>query len=189
MPADASLALGIWVDDEGWLFFSVNCDLVRPWLSTVPDIFVHSSPLQNWQSIKMIVMRSTGNLPPSELFWMWAKSKSSDCEHRHGRKEAMRGGHQNRCPKIANYLLDVFILIHSDTDIRCLKTFPLHPQNWSHETKNWLLLVSFHSIGFQSAAITTIIYSLKSVSYSNMSADFCFSPSRVCVTLIIINNK
>lgn len=93
--------------------------------------------------------------------------------------KTIRGGYQNWCTKFANYLLNVFILFHSDMDRSGLETFPLHPQNWPYGTKHWLLLVSFHSIGFQSAAYTATMCALKSISHWNMSVDFFSSPSRV----------
>lgn len=142
------------------------------------DVFSHSSPLQNWQSIGIISIHSMDTLPP-ELFWMWEESQSS-VSISMTIKKSMRAGHQNWCSKIANYLLDVFILIYSYMNRKCFKNFPLHPQSWSYEQKITsfsLIPVSFHSIGFQSAAITTVMCSLKPVSCWNTSTDFCFSPS------------
>lgn len=77
-------------------------------------------------------------------------------------KKSIRAGDQNWCSKIANYLLDVFILIYSDMNRKCFKTFPLHPQNWVYEQKN----ASF-------SCIPQYLLSVSNNYYSNMQSEVC----------------
>lgn len=129
-------ALSIWVDGpRGKLFSSVGCDFIRLPLPTVADVFSHSS-LQHWHSIRIILIHSLDTLSFSEL----DRNQGSACEHLHGHKEVHKErGDQNWCSKIANYLLDVFILIYSNTNRKCFKTLPLHPLNRAYGQKNYFL--------------------------------------------------